>query len=209
MALICLLAHNFVLNQHLPLELACGTSRGINPLLAVGSPYRCLSGGEGWPVFADTCRVAPRERESRARLILNTFRMLSPSREVQIFRGARLEEKETTKGGHGPRPDLLLWNHPDVSADRTAAATGPLTVGELHCAAFPPGSCMCGWMRVLNLTGARRVKFCRFLVDALNRLSWLGGDWTDLHLWGLSPTRHYCQWGKVYKCVYIFIHRTI
>lgn len=63
MALICLLAHNFVLNQHLPLELACGTSRGINPLLAVGSPYRCLSGGEGWPVFADTCRVAPRERE--------------------------------------------------------------------------------------------------------------------------------------------------
>ncbi|TNN81663.1 hypothetical protein EYF80_008109 [Liparis tanakae] len=30
--------------------------------------------------------------------------MLSPSREAQIFREARLEEKETTEGGHGSRP---------------------------------------------------------------------------------------------------------
>ncbi|KAF1388124.1 hypothetical protein PFLUV_G00086970 [Perca fluviatilis] len=45
-----------------------------------------VSGGEGWPVFPDTSRVAP--RVSRARHILNTFQMLSPSREVLLLRGA-------------------------------------------------------------------------------------------------------------------------
>lgn len=57
-------------------------------------------------MFTDTSRVSPRgregegeggrERESRARHILSTSQMLSPSREVLLFRGARLDGRETT-----------------------------------------------------------------------------------------------------------------
>lgn len=108
--------------------------------------------------------------------------MLSPSREVLLLRGARFEERETSRETTGNiHTDFHLWKHPDISADCTAASVGHLKVGEMQSGDLDVVTYMCGC--VLNLSGAWRVKFCSFLVDALIAYPGPGGDWSDFDMW--------------------------